>query len=102
MPEMPEIDCCGLSHTGLVREDNQDTILLPPESSRQEKGWLFAVADGIGGYAHGQVASSLAVEKLKDAVYGDEAKPGLAALKRGIEAANLSIFQAAQKLNAGR
>ena len=75
--------------------------MLPPEEPRQEKGWLFAVADGIGGYAHGQIASSLAVEKLVDTVYGDHARPGLAALRQGIEAANLSIFQTAQKLNAG-
>jgi serine/threonine protein phosphatase PrpC len=101
-PEMSEIDCCGLSQTGSVRADNQDTILLPAESQLNRNGWLFAVADGMGGYAHGQIASSLAVEKLLDAVYGEQSKPGLPALRRGIEAANLSIYQAAQKLEAGR
>jgi len=102
MPDLPEMECCGQSDVGLVRLDNQDTILLPSEPPLQERGWLFAVADGIGGYAHGQIASSLAVEKLLDVVCADQSKPGLGALRRGIEAANLSILQTAQQLNAGR
>jgi len=101
MANQPEIESCGLTQIGPVREENQDSILLSPEEPRQEKGWLFAVADGIGGYSHGQIASSLAVEKLLDTVYGDHVRPGLTALRQGIEVANLSIFQTAQKLNVG-
>jgi len=31
MPDLPEMECCGQSDVGLVRLDNQDTILLPSE-----------------------------------------------------------------------
>ncbi|HET9076898.1 MAG TPA: Stp1/IreP family PP2C-type Ser/Thr phosphatase [Acidimicrobiales bacterium] len=43
---------------GLVRSNNQDTLLVADP--------LYAVADGMGGAAAGEVASSLAVEALKN------------------------------------
>ena len=44
------------SETGLVRENNEDAAY----SGR----WLFAVADGLGGHAAGEVASAAVIESL--------------------------------------
>ncbi|MGO6728323.1 serine/threonine-protein phosphatase (plasmid) [Rhizobium ruizarguesonis] len=48
----------GLSHTGHVRKRNEDAILTDPS------GVLWAVADGMGGYGHGDVAADLVIEHL--------------------------------------
>ncbi|KWV41978.1 MULTISPECIES: protein phosphatase 2C domain-containing protein [Rhizobium] len=48
----------GLSHTGHVRTNNEDAILIDPS------GALWAVTDGMGGYGHGDVAADLVIEQL--------------------------------------
>lgn len=51
----------ALSHVGR-RSNNEDSFCLAPELG------LFAVADGMGGYQGGEVASKLTVEYLQDFV----------------------------------
>jgi protein phosphatase len=51
----------GQSDGGRVRRRNEDSFVVVPERS------LFVVADGMGGYAGGDVASALAVEVVASA-----------------------------------
>jgi protein phosphatase len=98
---IPEIESGGLSLVGSVREDNQDSIYLPNRQHNPERGLLYAVADGMGGYAHGGVASSLALEALAKTLF-EKDDPNPKVLSSGVERANIEVYKAAQRLAAGR
>ena len=99
---VPEIESSGLSVVGPVREDNQDAIHLPTDRQPDASGSLFAVADGMGGYAHGGVASLLALESFSGALASQNGAPISRALQRSVETANLKVYQKAHQLSAGR
>jgi serine/threonine protein phosphatase PrpC len=99
---LPEIESSGLSIVGPVREDNQDSIHLPHGEQAVTPGLLFAVADGMGGYAHGGVASLLALESFSSTLASQNGSPIPKTLQRSVENANLRVFQKAQQLSAGR
>jgi len=50
----------GKTHVGIKRTHNEDSFSCLPEER------LFIVADGMGGHASGEIASSLAVETVTD------------------------------------
>ncbi len=50
------------THRGRVREKNQDSYYVPSGSGIN----VFAVADGMGGHAAGEVASSLCIQALNE------------------------------------
>src|SRR5260370_1158361 len=64
---MLQVEFSQLSDTGRRREHNEDYIghVVPetPELARS-RGWLFALADGVGGQDRGEVASPTALESL--------------------------------------
>jgi len=99
---IPQIEGGGLSVVGPVRQDNQDSIRLPGGDQDSVPGLLFAVADGMGGYAHGGVASLLALESFSSTLATQKDAPIQKALQRGVETANLQVYQKAQQLQAGR
>jgi serine/threonine protein phosphatase PrpC len=64
------IEFFGHSYIGRKREFNEDSLLCADFSDgnpgRPQPFYLFAVADGIGGHAGGEVASALAVQTLME------------------------------------
>ena len=99
--DYPVLESSALSETGPVREDNQDSVRLPDEQLAPQKGFLYAVADGMGGYANGAIASKLALDTLYGIFYQRNGTPGQNALRQGVENANFEVFKAAQQLGAG-
>ena len=75
----------GLTDPGKVRKNNEDSLLVG--EGRDET--LFVVADGIGGFEAGEVASSIAVDVLK------EVEPS-ESLEDAIREANRRILAAAR------
>jgi protein phosphatase len=94
------VTASGDTDRGQRRKANDDSLLVLPDHG------LFAVADGMGGYAGGSVASCLAVEALKQAFEHDSFQAELRSAspipRRGSELAS-SIMQAHQAVfNAAR
>lgn len=76
----------AVTDIGRVRTHNEDAVLAQPP--------LFVVADGLGGHEAGEVASSLAVETLRD---NAPRRPDAKALARGVRAANREVIRAAKE-----
>jgi len=93
----------GISDTGNVRDNNQDAIQSyePQDTDTLEShGTLYAVADGMGGYEHGGIASTLALETFFNAFYSGKPQKPQANLKHALHAANTALIREAQSLNA--
>ena len=71
---------------GCLRDHNEDSLVVTPP--------LFAVADGMGGHAAGEVASEIAVNVLAERA---PAHPDPEALGRAVEEANRAIIVAAHE-----
>ena len=85
----------GATHPGRVRRENEDALLarIPEDDSlRINRGPLFALADGVGGQAAGEIASRTAVEHLAQEYFSPRAPHQTeAALSRAMLAANLAV-----------
>lgn len=89
------------THTGLVREHNEDAIML--YTSHQDNGMsptLALVADGMGGHAAGEVASRICADTFANLVRDASDTDPIQLLTEGMHTANEAIFSAAQKDDA--
>lgn len=78
----------GLSDKGLVREINEDRIVIDKTSG------IYLVADGLGGHQAGEVASRIAAEVIAKWLAGAVDHPGIdpeQVLHKAIEAAHRTI-----------
>jgi len=102
--ETPDIDIHGLTDTGVVRQDNQDAIRCCQHGDdlTARHGHLYGIADGMGGFAHGGVASTLALELLFQTFYAADGASPLQRLKQGVQDANLGVLQTATRMGVGR
>lgn len=98
-----KLRCVGETDTGRVREHNEDTIALDGDIG------LLVLADGMGGYNAGEVASGIAVKTIMNLVREGVEREDLAAidpttgltrrsivLRDAIQRANKIIFQTAK------
>jgi serine/threonine protein phosphatase PrpC len=92
------VEAVGRTHPGRRRQHNEDAFLELPEKS------LYVIADGMGGYAAGEVASQLAVDVIAKAYESDhfEGERDRSLPRRGdelvraIRMANLAILEQAR------
>jgi PPM family protein phosphatase len=95
----------GVTSVGRVRANNEDCFRIVEELN------LFVLSDGMGGEAHGEIASALAVETVVKHCLETESDPAMTVfgdmpakwsektrrLSSSVHLANKSIFDSAQK-----
>lgn len=101
MKKIPALETAYATHPGLLRELNEDSLAISTQYG------LAILADGMGGYNAGEVASGMAVAVLKNDLeadlstwYRELTRHGMhklhALLQARITRTNLSIYQSAQ------
>jgi len=104
MPVHAALDCATLSHPGMVRSHNEDSVFVDADAG------IAILADGMGGYNAGEVASGIAVNVVSNGILPNlrsgrelskiDVASGLThaalLLQQQIAAANKGIYEAAQ------
>src|SRR4051794_37439457 len=93
----PRIELGQATDVGQVRSINEDSILCEPLESRRiaERGLFCAVADGMGGHAAGEEASSMAVKVAHAEYYGSNSVGDpMETLRLAVAEANAAVYDA--------
>ncbi len=98
---MVDLDIGRRTDIGRRREHNEDCLGIyhHPEFEEEirSRGTLLVVADGMGGYAAGEVASRTAVEAVLNAYYGDLSDGMPDGLTRAVRYANRAVLDEANR-----
>ncbi len=93
-----QVEFAALSDTGRMREHNEDYLghFVPKTAAQAHThGWLFVLADGVGGQQHGEVASQMAVESVVSGFTAARAaEPHSILLPRLLQTANRLVVEA--------
>ena len=97
----------GLTDQGQVRDHNEDAFMLPLEADADilaTKGYLYVLADGMGGHKKGEVASAITIETVNSHYYTSITSINaqspeadiIEALSKAIEQANIDVMDETQ------
>lgn len=81
---------------GNIRQNNEDdaAFIYPAESATcEKKGAMLILADGMGGYNSGEVASNMAIDRVSNLYYASRGTSG-ETLRAAMNGANEAIRQA--------
>ncbi len=95
----------GLTDIGCKRGINQDTLgnrVGQFAAVRDRRGLLYAVADGMGGHAHGEVASAIAIDTIFARYYAADRAAGIPRiLDSALRATNTAVYEAGRAAGGG-
>lgn len=81
------------SEAGNVRERNEDLVHFGPLDDNGMESFVLAVADGMGGYDRGDVASKIAIDTLLDRLKTLDTDDSALILKQAYRRANDEIYE---------
>ena len=102
---MLDVEFSALSDPGRKRDHNEDYLgHVKPATAllARSHGWLFVLADGVGGHDHGEVASKAAVEDMLSGFQAARAaEPHAPLLVRLVQEANQYVYEIGKKSSPG-
>jgi serine/threonine protein phosphatase PrpC len=102
---MLDVEFVHVSDDGKLRDHNEDFAGFVEPSTPEEAqshGWLFALADGVGGHDHGEVASKTAIQQMEAGFRKAPASESLTAmLARLAKEANLRVYETGKQARPG-
>lgn len=89
----------AISIIGKTHSNNQDALFIPTKAQiDQERANIFCLADGLGGYPGGELASEFVVRSLSDSFYSEDISDYEKWFHRQIKLINNRIMEKGREL----